>query len=949
MGRPVHRSRVSFACKGRVVNIPLATYRIQFTPSFGFKDAYAIVNYLADLGITHLYASPIFAARHGSTHGYDVIAPDQLNPELGTRADFEELQEGVRDRAMGWIQDIVPNHMAFDSQNQMLMDVLENGSASIFYNHFDIEWNHPYESLRGRVLAPFLGRFYGDCLESGEIQLGFDQQGLHVAYYELRLPIRMESYVGVLGQNLRGLESHLGKQNPDYEKFAGILHDLQHTLPADDRVNRKEQVALYKRLLWDLSSSSGPIREHIDAALSLYNGTPGDPKSFTMLDTLLGEQLFRLSFWKVATEEINYRRFFNINQLISVRVEDEQVFRSTHAFVLRLLWEGRFDGLRVDHVDGLSAPSHYLRRLREGVGDGYLVVEKILHPDEDLPASWPVQGTTGYDFMNHVNGIFCERKNDKLLDKIYTRFTKRVFPFEILVSDKKRLIIGRHMAGDIDRLATMLKSLSARDRYARDITLYGLRRSLVEILAVFPVYRSYIEGPGFTDEDRAVIHEAVRRARESSPALVLELNFIEQFLLLQFHDGLTQEEKEQWVQFVKSFQQLSGPLMAKGFEDTALYIYNKLVSLNEVGGSPTHFGFSTLEFHHFNKKRAGSWPHAMNATATHDMKRGEDVRLRIDVLSELAQEWSRRVFSWKKINKSRVVRERNQEIPDSNDEYLLYQTLIGTRPFDDTLSHDYVQRIKEYMIKAVREAKVHTAWLKPDETYESGFLRFIERVLEDAKDNHFLQDFNQFHRKVAYYGMLNSLSQTLLKATCPGLPDYYQGTELWDLTLVDPDNRRPVDFSLRARYLTELRDGMLRNRDGLLSEILNQFHDGRIKLFVMYVSLGVRLTHREVFRSGSYIPLGIRGVHRNHLVAFARHEGGSWVITIATRRFVSLVPAGEHPIGEVWGDTVIDLPGEAPSEWIEGFTGRTFRSDSSLSMSEICSQLPIALLTSFHR
>ncbi|MDH3251538.1 MAG: malto-oligosyltrehalose synthase [Ignavibacteria bacterium] len=926
------------------MNIPVATYRIQFAPHFGFQAAHAIVDYLSDLGISHIYASPIFAARRGSTHGYDVIAPDQLNPELGTRADFEDLQSHLRNHLMGWVQDIVPNHMAFDSQNQMLMDVLESGTASLYHNHFDIEWNHPYESLQGRVLAPFLGKFYGECLESGEIKLGFDQNGLYIEYYDLRLPLRLESYATVLGHNLRSLESALGKEHADYIKFSGVLRAFQSALPSDDRVKRKEQVTLYKKLLWELYAVEGLLREFIDTNLTLFNGTPGDAKSYNLLDALLGDQLYRLSFWKVATEEINYRRFFNINQLISIRVEDEQVFRSTHAFVFRLLWEGKFDGLRVDHVDGLSAPLQYLRRLREGVGDGYLVVEKILHPDEELPPAWPVQGTTGYDFMNHVNGVFCERKNDKLLEKIYTRFTGRMFPYEILVSDKKRMIIGRHMAGDIDRLATMLKVLSAKDRYARDITLYGLRRALVELLAVFPVYRTYIEGPVCGEQDRAYIQEAVRRARESSPALLLELNFIEQFLLLQFHDGLGLEEKDEWVRFVKLFQQLSGPLMAKGFEDTVLYIYNKLVSLNEVGGSPNHFGFSPLEFHHFNKKRGGRWPHAMNATATHDMKRGEDTRLRINVLSELAQEWATRVSFWKKINRTKKSLQGAREIPDTNDEYLLYQTLVGTRPFGETEHTEFVGRIKEYMIKAVREAKVHTAWLKPDEYYEEGFLRFIDQIMVDSSENHFLQDFTLFQRKVGYYGMLNALSQTLLKATCPGVPDYYQGTELWDLSLVDPDNRRPVDFSLRRNYLTGVRDGMSQSREEFISGLFRDYQDGRIKLFVMFVSLGVRARHPDVFESGDYVPLAVRGSHRNHLIAFARHVGSTWVIAVATRRFVSLVPADVCPVGDVWKDTTIELPRAAPSNWTEEFSGKTIFSDSSLRVSEVCSRLPIGLL-----
>ncbi len=927
------------------MRIPTSTYRIQFNPRFGFQQASFILPYLSDLGISHVYASPVFRARPSSAHGYDVTAPDQLNSELGTMEEFENLLSAVKDLGLRWLQDIVPNHMAFDSKNQMLMDVLENGKASMYYDHFDIDWNHPYESLKGRILAPFLGKFYAECLENGEIQLEYGQGGLRVRYYDLSFPVRIESYPRVFGYELKTLAANLGESHADLIKFRDIIDSLRSSLPTENRRERSEQVAFFKKLLWERYSTGGEIKAFVDENLRKFNGRKGNPESFNLLDELLSEQLFRLSFWKVAAEEINYRRFFNINELISVRVEDEQVFRTTHSLILKLVWQGHFDGLRIDHIDGLYDPTKYLRRLREATGECYLLVEKILQPDEELPRIWPVQGTTGYDFLNYVNGVFCERKNDKKFDTIYTKFIGRIINYEDLVADRKRLIIGRHMAGDIDRLALVLKDLSSRDRYARDISLYGLRRAFVEILALFPVYRTYISGRPYEQSDRSHIQDAIRRAGEANPALLLELNFIQRFLLLDFYDHLPEEEKEKWVQFVMMFQQLTGPLMAKGFEDTTLYIYNKLPSLNEVGGEPNKFGASPLEFHHFNKKRATRFPHTMNATSTHDTKRGEDVRARINVISELPEEWRRKVNIWRKINRTKKRFEEGKEIPDANDEYFLYQTLVGAFPFDEREYPEFIERVKAYIIKAVREAKVHTEWLKPDEQYEQFFTSFVEETLTPSTNNQFLSEFVPFQKKVAHYGVFNSLAQTLLKITCPGAPDFYQGSELWDLNLVDPDNRRAVDFELRAKYLNEIKRREKQDVLSLIRELISMKEDGRIKLFTIYRTLKARKEAKEVFESSEYMPLSVHGRHRNHVIAFARRRMDTWVISVAPRGFAALIAADGIPVGrKTWEDTSIKLPSGSPSVWRHAFTDKTLETRGFLEMSSICENFPLGLL-----
>ncbi|MBU1299737.1 MAG: malto-oligosyltrehalose synthase, partial [Bacteroidetes bacterium] len=889
------------------MKIPNATYRIQFNPDFGFKRAESLISYLNELSISDIYASPVFKARHSSKHGYDVIDPRQINSELGSPKDFDDLNLEIKKYNMGWIQDIVPNHMAFDAENKMLMDVIENGTASVFYDYFDIEWNHPYESLKGKILVPFLGKFYGECLESGEIKLRYTESGLNVNYYELSLPLKIESYPKFFTQKFKILMEKLGKDHPDLLKSQGVLFILRNLPAVQEKKERLEQSAFAKSILWELYSTNQKVKEFIDESITNFNGEPGKPESFNLLDELLSDQLFRLSFWKVATEEINYRRFFNINHLISLRIEDENVFRGTHTLILNLLKENKFTGLRIDHIDGLYNPVKYLNMLKEAASHNYIVVEKILNPDEELPADWPVQGTTGYDFLNFVNGVFCDRKNDKRFDKIYSKFTRRIIPYDILVADTKRLIIGRHMAGDIDRLAHLLKNISSRDRYVRDITLYGIRRALVEILALFPVYRTYINSNTLDDKDKYYVLETVRKAAETNPVLLLELNFIEKFLLLEFYPNLSSEDKESWLQFVMRFQQLSGPLMAKGFEDTAMYIYNKFISLNEVGGSPNRFGVSPIEYHHFCKKRSRQSPHAMNATATHDTKRGEDIRARINVISEIPNEWENRVKVWAKINKSKKVTIKGKAVPDSNDEYFLYQTLVGAFPFDENEYPNFVERIKQYMIKSVREAKVHTAWLKPDEEYENGFINFIENILDKKSDNYFLNEFIPFQKKVAHYGVLNSISQVLLKITCPGVPDFYQGSELWDLNLVDPDNRRPIDFELRKRYLVEIKEREKKDLMSLLNELLIYKHDGKIKMFITYKSLEVRNKFINVFKNGDYIPLSVSGRHKNHILAFARNEGNNWIIAVVPRRYAGLISPNQLPLGdEVWGDTILN-------------------------------------------
>lgn len=939
------------------MDIPSATYRIQFTPDFGFDHARAIANYLGDLGISDLYASPILKARSGSTHGYDAVDPTRLNPELGTQETFEALIAALQARNIGWLQDIVPNHMAYDSQNLFLMDVLEHGPHSEYFNYFDIEWEHPYGDISGRVLTPLLGDFYGNCLERGEIQLAYDASGLTVNYYSLRLPVRIESYSSILTYHQEQLGELLDRTHPAFIKLLGILY-LIKSIPQDAtsqqlKEQRKDQVNFAKALLWELYSQTTEIRHFIDENLAAFNGTPGQPESFNLLDDLLSKQFFRLSFWKVGAEELNYRRFFTINELICLRVEEPDVFDATHALIRQMVTAKQITGLRIDHIDGLYYPSAYLQRLREAMGDIYITVEKILELGrdyftgaEELPEEWVVQGTTGYDFVNALNLLFCQRENQRQLSELYTRFTGMTTPYEQLILEKKRLIADKNLAGDVENLANLLKRLAGHHRYGRDFTLNGLRKAILEVLVLFPVYRTYANDQGLRDRDRLYVQEVTREAIARLPILTNELQFLGRVLLLDYDEYLPDSEKNQWLRFAMKFQQFSGPLMAKGFEDTFLYAYHRLVSLNEVGSSPYPFGITISAFHNFNQRRRDRWPHTMNASSTHDTKRSEDLRARINVLSELPEDWAKEVLIWRDLNQAQKTVSEGRIIPDLNDEYFLYQTLVGAFPLPGQEMSTFCDRIKDYVIKAVREAKIHTAWLRPDMGYEEGFVAFVEKILT-PEENPFFERLQEFQARIAFYGMLNSLSQTLLKGAAPGVPDYYQGTELWDLSLVDPDNRRPVDFELRSQYLREIQERLSANDPRLVRDLIQTWEDGRIKLFLTAQTLAARQQYKEVFQLGEYIPLEVLGTHRDRIIAFARRYGSQAIIAIAPRFLTSMITPGTWPLGAaLWADTQLEIPDWLTADWQNLLTSQTLTSTGNLDLGEIFSDLPVALLAS---
>ncbi|MBI2877823.1 MAG: malto-oligosyltrehalose synthase [Candidatus Tectomicrobia bacterium] len=922
------------------MRIPIATYRIQFEPSFGFPSALQVLPYLARLGISDLYASPIFRARRRSVHGYDVVDPNQLNPELGSREEFYALIALLHQYDMGWLQDFVPNHMAYGSENSLLMDIFEKGPSSPYYEFFDIRWDHPSEVLRGKLLAPFLGKPYREALESGEISLQYRPGGFRIKYFDFAFPLRIESYATLIGYHLEALKERLGEGDPDLIKLLGLFHLLMGLPPEGSADNRRNvQIEFAKQLLGELFQRNRTIQEFIQENVAAFN------ERIDLLDGLLSQQWFRFTFWKFAAKEINYRRFFNINGLISLRIGTERVFHHIHRLVLDLVQAGQITGLRLDHIDGLYDPTRYLAMLREQAGDLFIVVEKILELSEELPGQWPIQGTTGYEFLNYVNGLFCETDHRERFQKIYQDFTGRLPPYEDLIYEKKRFIIEAETQGKLDNLAHFLKDLSARVRDGVDLTLTDLREALATALSCFPVYRTYTQDDRLLEQDLPYIQGAIEQARTRRPDLTRELLFLERILRLDFPDDLALEGRTNWISFGMRFQQFTSSLMAKGLEDTVFYIFNRLISLNEVGGNPAPFGVSLPAFHRFNQQRAAQWPHTLNATATHDTKRGEDVRARINVLSEIPEEWERSITRWHRQNHPQKKIVGGKEVPDKNEEYLLYQTLLGAFPFGETVTEELVDRIKEYMVKAVREAKVNTSWLDPDPAYEEALQGFVEALLRPASPNPFLEAFLPMQKRVAHLGLFNSLSQTLLKLTAPGIPDLYQGSELWDLSLVDPDNRRPVDFEAREKFLRQIQAQEETGLLPLIEELLATREDGRIKLFTLYRTLKARRDHRELFEGGDYLPLRTAGPFSKQVIAFARWKEGRGAVIVVPRFLASLIQPGELPRGEaVWQDTSVELPAEAPAWWRHLLTDQVIHGERRLWVGEIFQHLPLGLL-----
>lgn len=947
------------------LRIPVATYRLQFNRQFRFEDAQTLVPYLYRLGISDLYASPILKARSGSSHGYNVTDPSQLNPELGTGEEFETLIQTIKQHEMGLLLDIVPNHMAASPENPWWSDLLENGLCSPYAAFFDINWSPADSAVKNKVLLPILGRPYEQALENQEFTLTLENAGLSVRYHEWRLPLDVKSYRLVFSHRLDVLETALGAGHPSFRRLKQFLDAMGHlpscTVTDLGKTGKqyRERQAIKERL-WRIVNTSPEIKTFLVENIALFNGKRGDPRSFELLDRLLEQQAYRLVLWKTAYEQINYRRFFDINDLIGVRVEEPDVFEATHALIFQLIRKKKVTGLRIDHVDGLHDPLEYLSRLQhrivpEAEETGklpgfYVVVEKILSGDETLPEEWPVFGTTGYDFLTTVNALVVDSKGVQTMYETYSRFTGSRATFDDVVYEKKRQVIDELFPGELRALGQHLAHLAQQARRSVNLSLEELTKALIEITACLPVYRTYIRTLEVSPRDRLYLDRAVQEAKRRNPAMdATALDFLRRVLSLDFPDYLSSGQRKAWLHFVLRWQQLAGAIMAKGFEDTALYTYNPLISLNEVGGAPDCAGLSVDEFHHRNLARLKLWPNTLNATSTHDTKRGEDVRARINVLSEIPEEWQTRLTQWSQWNQAKKGKVNGLLVPEPNMEILLYQTLLGAWPLSAGEAAKFKKRLNGYAVKAAREAKVFTDWLRPDRKHEDALTRFIESILEISVKNKFLEDFLQFQEKVAYYGALNSLAQVLLKITSPGVPDFYQGTELWDLSLVDPDNRRPVDFEKRKKLVDDLIRQEARGQQLLARRILKSWQDGRVKLYVTYKTLNSRRACRDLFEDGDYIPLQLYGQRQEHICAFIRRKGDKWALIAVPRFLTKLVGVGVLPCGQqVWRDDVLLLPEDAPKHWINILTGENLRAcdrGKDLTLSEVLHVFPVALLT----
>ena len=954
-----------------MTRIPLSTYRLQFNQHFTFAQAAEIVPYLAALGISHCYASPYLRARPGSMHGYDIIDHHHLNPEIGTPEDYERFVAALHEHGMGQILDIVPNHMGvMGADNAWWLDVLENGEASSYADYFDIDWEPLKDELQSKVLVPVLGDQYGTVLDRGELKLTFDHEKgeFSIFYFKHKFPVNPREYPRVLTPAAERLAQRVEAQNENLLELQSLISAFGH-LPGreekdpDKRAERVRDKEIHKRRLAALCERSHQTMQCISDTVHDMNGSPAEPGSLDQLHELIKSQAFRLAYWRVAADDINYRRFFDVNDLAALRQENEAVFNETHALVQGLVQQGKVDGLRIDHPDGLYNPRQYFERLQWGVESvaagqactakpHYVVAEKILTDDEQLARDWPIHGTTGYEFGALVNGLFVDGSANEAMDKIYAEFIGEHVDFRQLVYECKKLVIDRALNSELNVLANHLSRIALSDRHTCDFTVKSLRDALTEIVACFPVYRTYVTEQQVSDEDRKYINEAVECAKLSSPAADLSVfDFIRDILLTRQAEGHPAYYQKSVIHFAMRFQQYTSAVMAKGLEDTSFYRYNCLISVNEVGGDPMHFGVSPEEFHRETQERAAAWPHSMVSSSTHDSKRSEDVRARINVLSEMPQEWGTVVRRWREANERFKSRESAgnsaaSEIPSANDEYLLYQTLVGAWPLlAGTLPDSFVKRIQEYMIKALREAKERTSWANQNEAYEHGVRRFVEAVLHSQE---FRAEFVPFQRKVAYFGMLNSLAQTVIKLTVPGVPDLYQGNELWEFNLVDPDNRRAVDYGARQQALQEIREALDRgNMAEFAGQLAESWQDGCVKLYVLWQALRLRNERAELFQQGSYVPLRIAGAKQEHVIAFAREFNGASVIAAVPRLSAHLLAgAMKLPLGpDVWGDTALDVGGLPQCCWRNVFTGEVVsRRDNAIVTSDLFSSLPVALM-----
>lgn len=963
----------------RLNRIPRSTYRLQLGADLTLHQVCELLPYLQNLGISDLYLSPLFRARAESSHGYDVVDHGTIDPAIGDLAAFERLATAAREASMGIVLDVVPNHMGInDPGNAWWLDVLENGEGSYFADFFDIEWHPPAAGLQDKVLLPFLGEPFGKVLEKGDIQVVHENGRLQLVYFERRFPIAPTSWPVLLERTLAlsgDIDASDKRAAADWNELKSIVTQIRN-LPAGSRRDatamdeRYREQRIARQRLEQLLKTSAILREAFDRALQQINGEKDNPRSFDELEKLLDDQWYRLAYWRVASDEINYRRFFDINDLAAIRVENQRVFDAVHRLVAQLLDKGWVTGLRIDHPDGLRDPQSYFKclqnlyRANRSAADGnaaevYVVAEKILSGEEPLPSDWVVAGTTGYDLLNIISRVQVDAGGLAEIRSFYDRATGNSKKPAQVVYEGRREVLSGSMSSELHMLTTSLYRIAQGHRASRDFTQPAIHRALREVLASMTVYRTYARGDSWdiSEADYRTVTTAVRLAKRRNRTLPFSVfDFIGSVLLLEHPPTLSDEQAAERRQFALKFQQVSGPVAAKGVEDTAFYRYYPLASLNEVGGELDAKPLAVDEFHRLMRHRMEAWPHSMAATSTHDSKRGEDMRARLHVLSEIPDEWSAAVTRWHELNRSLLRELDGDAVPDAHEEYLIYQTLVGTwavQPQSGEERAAYLDRILQYMEKALREAKIHVSWMNPSDDYETATRDFITDMLS-RQGQEFTADLSRFVGQIADAGYINSLAQLVLKTTLPGVPDFYRGTELWDFNLVDPDNRRPVDYDARRKRLDQLRGAAKSGDTNAAREVMSRWPDPDVKLWTTAACLAVRRNYPDLFAFGEYVPLTVEGKYADHVISFARRHENEAAIIVVPRNVQALIKrdrsqsmAGMPRID--WHDTRITVPDGFPSQWQcrlsgERQTPNSANGERGLLISQLLNTFPVAVL-----
>jgi (1->4)-alpha-D-glucan 1-alpha-D-glucosylmutase len=888
------------------MNIPTSTYRLQFNKDFTFQDLLGIIDYLHALGISTIYASPILKSAAGSLHGYDVIDPHSIDPEIGTKEELQAIALRLKEKGMTWLQDIVPNHMAFNTSNTRLMDVLERGPSSTFYQYFDIQWNHPHKEFTDKLMVPFLGEDLGSCIKNGHLKLTFGTNGFEISYGGSKFPVSLIAY-DLLFSIIRSAGS---------KKLRQEWKDFVNGRAADSHFTTWKKL----KTKW-INVISGQERHTILQIIDRFNSD-----TQKML-TLLSNQHYVFTHWKRTEKLINYRRFFTVNQLICLRMEDESVFDEYHSFLHSLYKEDLIQGFRIDHIDGLKDPSQYLRNLRRLFGDTcYIIVEKILDRQEAMPADWLLQGTSGYEFLAAVNQLFTNKNGARELLNFYRTLVPTLPPYKQLVEKNKTMMLQNYMEGEWDNLIEYLFQLNLHGNFPRP----RLKHALGLIMVSLPVYRIYPKQIPLDGEDLVIVTELFNKNKEAHSSFEKELNHF--YSLFVYPDK--EIDKSSILDFLKRLMQFTGPLTAKGVEDTTFYIYNPLISHDEVGDSPLTLGMTVNEFHKRMSVRQKSAPYSLNATATHDTKRGEDVRIRLNVLSDIPGRWEEVVKRWLTSNEQSAGNGR----PEMNDEYFIYQSIIGGFPEDLKITEGWINRLKEYLVKVVREAKVKSNWEAPNESYENICAEFIENIFKES--NTLQSTIFPFAQSVIDIASDNTLGQLLVKITAPGIPDIYQGCELWDLSWVDPDNRRPVDFDIRKKYLAEIIRLDIDNNERLLPFLFDHRDLGFEKLFVTWKALNFRKKFEHVFKVGEYLPLQL-SKGEAVVCAFARRlQDHLVIVVIPIARGKNLRDAKSE-----WAHESIILDSDLRSTWTNIFTGNEIEAAAELTLTDALGSFPVALLT----